>query len=70
MIDVDLPDAEVVPEPVRSFASVTETPIADVPQSRADLPGAMAHWRSGLAGRGVGLVPIARPALQLAGPGR
>jgi hypothetical protein len=67
MIEVDLPDAEEVPELVRCFAaciaSVTETPILVVPLPRADLAGAMAHWRSWLAGRGVGLVPIAKPAL-------
>jgi hypothetical protein len=66
MIEVDLPDTARVPELVRAFAacmaSVTETPIADVPQPAADLPGAIAHWRSWLAGRGVGLVPIAKPA--------
>jgi len=66
MIDVDLPHTEGVPEIVRSFAAcvaaVTETPLSDVPQPRADLRGAIAHWRSWLAGRGTGLVPIANPA--------
>jgi len=66
MIEVDLPDTEAVPELVRSFAacmaSVTETPIAEVPQPRADFPGAIAHWRSWLTGRGAGLVSIAKPA--------
>lgn len=66
MIEVELPDAEGVPELVRSFAaclaSVTETPLTDVPQPGADLRGAIAHWRSWLAGRGAGLVPIAQPA--------
>ena len=66
MIDVDLPHTEGVPEIVRSFAacvaSVTETPLSDVPKPRADLRGAIAHWRSWLAGRGTGLVPIANPA--------
>lgn len=66
MIEVKLPDTEGVPALVRSFAacvaSVSETPIADVPQPRAELPGAMAHWRSWLAGRGAGLVAIAKPA--------
>jgi hypothetical protein len=66
MIEVDLPDTATVPELVRAFAacmaSVTETPIAEVPQPSSDLPGAIAHWRSWLAGRGVGLVPIAKPA--------
>jgi len=66
VIDVDLPEDQTVPEPTRSFAacvaSVTETPIVDVPQPSADLPGAIAHWRSWLAGRGAGLVTLAKPA--------
>ncbi|GEP32703.1 hypothetical protein NSZ01_04710 [Nocardioides szechwanensis] len=66
MIDVGLPEDETVPELTRSFAacvaSVTETPIAEVPQPRADLPGAISHWRSWLAGRGAGLVTLAKPA--------
>ena len=66
MREVDLPRTESVPELVRSFAacvaSVTETPLSDVPQPRADLRGAIAHWRGWLAGRGAGLVPIANPA--------
>lgn len=66
MIEVGLPDGEGVPELVRSFAacvaSVTETPIDQVPLPRADLPGAFAHWRSWFAGRGAGLVTIAKPA--------
>ncbi len=66
MIDVDLPRSDEVPELVRSFAaclaSVTETPVAEVPQPAADLAGATAHWRSWLAGRGTGLVAIAKPA--------
>ncbi len=66
MIDVDLPGTAGVPELVRSFAacvaSVTETPIDEVPQPDADLTGAIAHWRSWLAGRGAGLVSIAKPA--------
>jgi hypothetical protein len=65
MIEVDLPDSEAVPELVRSFAaclaSVLETPITDIPQPHADLPGAIAHWRSWLAGRDAGLVSIAKP---------
>ncbi len=66
MIEVDLPEGETVPELVRSFAacvaSVTETPTVDVPQPHADLPGAIGHWRSWLAGRGAGLVTLANPA--------
>jgi MOSC domain-containing protein YiiM len=67
MMDVDLPeDGDAVPELVRSFAacvaSVTETPVAEVPRPHADLHGALGHWRSWLAGRGTGLVPLAKPA--------
>lgn len=66
VIEVDLPEGDTIPELVRSFAacvaSVTETPIAEVPQPRADLHGAIGHWRSWLAGRGVGLVMLAKPA--------
>jgi len=66
MIEVELPDTEGVPELVRSFAaclaSVTETPVTDIAQPDADLHGAIAHWRTWLAGRGAGLVPIANPA--------
>lgn len=66
MIDVDLPADRAVPELVRSFsaclASALETAVADVPQPQADLPGAIAHWRSWLAARGAGLVSIAKPA--------
>ena len=66
MIEVDLPEDQTVPELTRSFAacvaSVTETPIAEVPQPRADLPGAVSHWRSWLAGRGAGLVTLAKPS--------
>ena len=66
MIEVDLPEDQAVPELTRAFAacmaSVTETPVAEVPQPRADLPGAVAHLRSWLAGRGAGLVTLAKPA--------
>lgn len=66
MLDVDLPEDEAVPAVTRSFAacaaSVTETPIDEVPQPRADLSGAISHWRSWLASRGAGLVTLARPA--------
>jgi len=66
MIEVDLPEGDGVPELVRSFAacvaSVTETPIDQVPLPQAGLQGAFAHWRSWFAGRGAGLVAIAKPA--------
>lgn len=66
MFEVDLPEDQAVPELTRSFAacvaSLTETPITEVPQPRADLPGAIGHWRSWLAGRGAGLVTLAKPS--------
>lgn len=66
MIEVDLPSDQDVPELTRSFAacvaSVTETPISEVPQPRADLVGAISYWRSWLAGKGAGLVTLAKPA--------
>jgi MOSC domain-containing protein YiiM len=66
MIQIEIPEGDGVPELVRSFAaclaSMTETPAAEVPLPQADLPGAFAHWRSWFAGRGKGLVAIAKPA--------
>lgn len=66
MIDVDLPSQPDTPLLVRSFAaclaSVTETPIAGVPQLPVDLSAAIGPWRSWLAGHGAGLVPIANPS--------
>lgn len=65
MIDVDLPETAEVPELIRSLAacvaSATETPMNEVPQPRADLHGAIAHWRSWLAGRSAGMVALAKP---------
>lgn len=66
MIDVELPDDNAIPALVRSFAacvaSVSEVPLAEVPLPRADLPGAMGYWRNWFAGRGSGLVALAKPA--------
>jgi len=65
MIEVELPDSTEAPELVRSFgaclASVTEAVPHEVPLPAASFHGAVAHWRSWLAGRGFGLVPIAQP---------
>ena len=65
MIEVELPDSAEAPELVRSFgaclASVTEAGPHEVPLPAAGFRGAVAHWRSWLAGRGFGLVPIAQP---------
>lgn len=66
MIEVGLPDYEGVPPVTRSFAaclaSVTETPLAELPVPAPDLEVAVSRWRSWLAGRGAGLIPIANPA--------
>jgi MOSC domain-containing protein YiiM len=65
MIEVDLPESAEAPELVRAFgaclASVTEVGTTEVPLPAAGFRGAVAHWRSWLAGRGFGLVPIAQP---------
>lgn len=65
VIDLALPTNAGVPILVRSFAaclaSVTEVPIAQIPQPQVELRGAVDAWRTWLAGRGAGLVPIADP---------
>lgn len=67
MRDVELPDGPG-PDVVRGFAaclaSVTEIPLAELPPltEHLTLPHAVASWKSWLAGRGSGLVPIADPA--------
>lgn len=66
MKDVDLPDGPGS-RLVRGFAaclsSVTETPLADLPPLTGGerLAHALGAWKSWLAGRGSGLVPIADP---------
>jgi MOSC domain-containing protein YiiM len=66
MLDVALPDDSDLPVVTRSFAaclaSAIETPITRLPLPRLDLPGAVKRWRTWLAGRGLGLVPIADAA--------
>ena len=63
MIQTDLPDGPASPL-VRGLAaclsSVTEVPLAELPDAE-DLPvhHALAAWKSWLAGRGSGMVPIA-----------
>jgi hypothetical protein len=60
MLDVGLSPDTAGPRIVDSFrASVLEIPSAQVPQHEGNLRAAVAHWRTWLAGRGVGLVPIA-----------
>ena len=67
MRDVDLPDGPGSAL-VRSFAaclsSVTEVSVADLPPLSGEQPlaHALGAWKSWLAGRGFGLVPIADPA--------
>jgi MOSC domain-containing protein len=65
VIDTDLPTAPPASPLARGFAaclaSVTEVPVADLPLPAGDLPQALGAWRSWLAGRDSGLVPIANP---------
>jgi hypothetical protein len=66
MIDVDLPDLPGDPAVLglaACLSSVTELPLDVLPQPPADAPlaHAVAAWRTWLAGRGFGMVPIADP---------
>ena len=65
MIDTDLPAAPGVGALNRGFAaclaSVAEVPVADLPLPTGPLSSAIAAWRTWLAGRDSGLVPIADP---------
>ena len=65
MIDVELPvgpEATALPRGFAAcLASVTETPVGDLPLPDGDLAHALGAWRTWLAGRGAGLVPIADP---------
>jgi hypothetical protein len=65
VIDTDLPTAPGVGALTRGFAaclaSVTEVPVGELPLPAGDLPVAVAAWRTWLAGRDSGLVPIADP---------
>lgn len=64
MIEVELPD-DVGPPLVAGFrsclVSLMEAEVDELPAPSSDFRGAIAHWRSWLAGRGFGLVPIAQP---------
>ena len=64
MIEVDLPrgtSAPLVRGLAACLASVTEVPLDELPPLE-DVPAhALGAWRSWLAGRGSGLVPIADP---------
>jgi MOSC domain-containing protein YiiM len=63
MLDVGLSPDTVGPRIVGSFraclSSVLEIPLGELPQPEENLRAAVAQWRTWLAGRGVGLVPIA-----------
>ena len=63
VLDVVLPADSDVPLLTRSFAaclaSAIEVPVTDLPLRRLELSQAVGRWRSWLAGRGLGLVPIA-----------
>ncbi len=65
MIDVELPPGPAAGALARGFAaclaSVTEVPVTDLPQPDEDLAHALGAWRTWLAERGSGLVPIADP---------
>lgn len=65
MIDVELPDgagSPLVRSAAACLAAVTEVPLDALPDTaRLTLPEALGAWRSWLAGRGAGLVPIAEP---------
>ena len=66
MIEIDLPDHPGSPT-VRGLAaclaSVTELPLDVLPQPPADAPvsHAIAAWKTWLAGRDFGMVPVADP---------
>jgi MOSC domain-containing protein YiiM len=63
MLDIGLSPDTAAPQIVASFraclSSVLEIPVGEVPQDEENLRAAVGHWRTWLAGRGVGLVPIA-----------
>jgi MOSC domain-containing protein YiiM len=63
MLEVGLSPDTAGPRIVGSFraclSSVLEIPLGEVPQQVENLRAAVAQWRTWLAGRGVGLVPIA-----------
>ena len=66
MLDVGLSPDTAGPRILDSFraclSSVLEIPLGEVPQPEENLSAAVAQWRTWLAGRGVGLVPIANAA--------
>jgi MOSC domain-containing protein YiiM len=72
MLDVEIPPDAAGTPVIRSFraclASVLELSVEDVPRTDGDLGGAVSEWRTWLAGRDVGLVPVAgAPSFQWPG---
>jgi MOSC domain-containing protein YiiM len=67
MIDTELPTASSASPLARGFAaclaSVTEVAVSELPLPDGGLREALGAWRSWLAGRGAGLVPIADPSV-------
>jgi hypothetical protein len=65
VIDAELPTAPSASALTRGFAaclaSVTEVPVTELPLPASDLHQALSAWRTWLAERGSGLVPIADP---------
>jgi hypothetical protein len=65
VIDTELPTAPSAGALTSGFAaclaSVTEVPVTQLPLPAGDLPQALGAWRTWLAERGSGLVPIADP---------
>jgi hypothetical protein len=65
VLDTDLPAEPDVPAVNRGFAaclaSIAEVPVTDLPLPSGPLASAVAAWRTWLAGRDSGLVPIADP---------
>jgi hypothetical protein len=65
VIDAELPTAPSASALTRGFAaclaSVTEVPVTELPLPAGDLARALGAWRTWLAARGSGLVPIADP---------
>ena len=63
MLDIGLSSDTAAPQILDSFraclSSVLEIPLGEVPQHEESLRAAVGQWRTWLAGRGVGLVPIA-----------
>jgi MOSC domain-containing protein YiiM len=63
MLDVELPEEALGLRVVGSFraclSSVLEISVSEVPQGDDELHSAVGQWRTWLAGRGVGLVPVA-----------